>query len=405
MLSRLADPAEQEVGDWAGDRGWRFAEPQEDLVALADHVVEGEADDAAERLGVEQDDGGRDPGPQRQVVAGQDAAEQVQSLVLRERCRLADHRGGQPEAPGELAGCAPQQEGPEGVAAVLVVLGVPGVDVGLAAGRQGEAAVGEPLQEGGGVLDLVAGVAAAGRGDRLLLRAGAEPGQDFPGGEAADELGMAGVGDAPRGGRPATARTSRSACQRRGARRRPSGVPAGGRRPARAGGRGMPRGSVLSPRGRGAAAGLRRSRCCPCGRKARSGRTAGCPWRAGSRPAGRARDGSGRCRRPAARRAGRRRRSGCRAGRRAACPRTRSVRRRRTARTRRSGADRGAVAGAAARKRPLLAAAGADSPGRTARSEQVRQTYPSGQLPALCLRRPQRQHSAMYQRSYCSSVA
>ena len=42
---------------------------------------------------------------------------------------------------------------------------------------------------------------------------------------------------------------------------------------------------------------------------------------------------------------------------------------------------------------------------RTARSEQVRQTYPSGQLPALFLRRPQRQHSVMYQRSYCSSVA
>ena len=42
---------------------------------------------------------------------------------------------------------------------------------------------------------------------------------------------------------------------------------------------------------------------------------------------------------------------------------------------------------------------------RTAWSAQVRQTNPSGQLPALCLRRPQRQHSATYQRSYCSSVA
>lgn len=42
---------------------------------------------------------------------------------------------------------------------------------------------------------------------------------------------------------------------------------------------------------------------------------------------------------------------------------------------------------------------------RTARSKQVRQTYPSGQVAALYLRRLQRQHSAMYQRSYCSSVA
>jgi hypothetical protein len=39
-------------------------------------------------------------------------------------------------------------------------------------------------------------MAAAGRGDRLLFRAGAETGQDFPGGEAADELGMAVIGDA-----------------------------------------------------------------------------------------------------------------------------------------------------------------------------------------------------------------
>ncbi|MFE4799992.1 hypothetical protein ACFRFL_34450 [Streptomyces sp. NPDC056708] len=33
----------------------------EDLVAVVDHVVDGEADNAAERLRVEQDDGGRDP--------------------------------------------------------------------------------------------------------------------------------------------------------------------------------------------------------------------------------------------------------------------------------------------------------------------------------------------------------
>jgi hypothetical protein len=161
-----------------------------------DHVVEGEADDAAERLCVEQDDGGCDPGPERQVMAGQEAAELAHPLVVREWCRLADHRGGQPEAPGEPAGHAPLQEGPDGVAAVLVVLGVPGVDVGLAAGGQGEAMPGKPSEERGGVFDLVAGVAAAGRSDRFFLCAGAEPRQDFPGGEAADELSVVGVGNA-----------------------------------------------------------------------------------------------------------------------------------------------------------------------------------------------------------------
>src|SRR5674476_723032 len=38
-------------------------------------------------------------------------------------------------------------------------------------------------------------MAVAGRSDRLSLRAGAEPRQDFPSGEAADELGMVRVGD------------------------------------------------------------------------------------------------------------------------------------------------------------------------------------------------------------------
>ena len=43
---------------------------------------------------------------------------------------------------------------------MLIVLGVPGVDVGLAAAGQGEPARREPLEEGGGALDLVTGVTA-----------------------------------------------------------------------------------------------------------------------------------------------------------------------------------------------------------------------------------------------------
>ena len=126
----------------------------------------------------------RDAAPERQAVAGQEAAEQVHAFGLRERCRLADHRPGQSETPGELVGHAPLQERPEGVAAMLVVLDVPGVDVVLAAGGQIEAVLGEPSKEGRGVLDLVAGMAATSWGDRLLLRADAKARQDFPGGEA-----------------------------------------------------------------------------------------------------------------------------------------------------------------------------------------------------------------------------
>ncbi len=43
---------------------------------------------------------GCDPGPERQVVIGQDAAELADPLAAGERCRVADHRGGKPEAPG-----------------------------------------------------------------------------------------------------------------------------------------------------------------------------------------------------------------------------------------------------------------------------------------------------------------
>jgi hypothetical protein len=77
---------------------------------------------------------------------------------------------------------------------VLVVPGVPGIDVGLAAGGQGEAVLGEPSEEGRGVLDLIASVPAACRSDRLLLRASAEPRQDFPGGEAVNDPGVVRVG-------------------------------------------------------------------------------------------------------------------------------------------------------------------------------------------------------------------
>ena len=153
MLSRLPIQLSRRSATGPGTGGRRFAEPQEDLVAVADHVVEGEADDAAERLGVKQDQGPCDAGPERQVVAGQDTAELAHSLVVGERCRVADHRGGQPEAPGDPAGHAPLEKGPDGEAGVLVVLGVPGVDVGLAAVGQGQAAPGKPPEEGGGALE------------------------------------------------------------------------------------------------------------------------------------------------------------------------------------------------------------------------------------------------------------
>jgi hypothetical protein len=73
----VADPAEQEVRDWHGDRGGWVTETEEYLVTVADDVVDGQPDDTGEGLGVEQDDDRGDPGSQRRVGVGEDAAEHV----------------------------------------------------------------------------------------------------------------------------------------------------------------------------------------------------------------------------------------------------------------------------------------------------------------------------------------
>lgn len=84
------------------------------------------------------------------------------------------------EVAGELVGHRPPEEGPEEHAGVLAVLSVPGVDVGLAAAGEGQVPSGEPPQEGRGGLDLLSGVAVAGRGERLPASAGREAAGGYP---------------------------------------------------------------------------------------------------------------------------------------------------------------------------------------------------------------------------------
>ncbi len=79
---------------------------------------------------------------------------------------------------------------------MFAVLGVPGVDVDLAAGRQGAVPLAEPAEEAGGVFDLLGGEAADAWRDVAPVRSGPEPGKDVPGREEPDRLGVAGVGDA-----------------------------------------------------------------------------------------------------------------------------------------------------------------------------------------------------------------
>ncbi|GGM62448.1 hypothetical protein GCM10011608_54510 [Micromonospora sonchi] len=57
------------------------------------------------------------------------------------------------------------------------------------------ASASEPAEQGGGLEDLFACVAAPGRADRPGLGAGAEPGHDVPGGETAQQVGVVRVAD------------------------------------------------------------------------------------------------------------------------------------------------------------------------------------------------------------------
>ncbi|MEU6585965.1 hypothetical protein [Nocardia sp. NPDC046763] len=95
----------------------------------------------------------------------------------------------------EFAFDAPQQKGAEEFAAARAVLDVPGIDVGLAAGGKRKLLVCKPFQKPGCVHDMVVSVASVRWVDRLAFGLGAQLRQKMPGREAADNLGVVGVGD------------------------------------------------------------------------------------------------------------------------------------------------------------------------------------------------------------------
>jgi hypothetical protein len=107
--------------------------------------------------------------------------------VLGERRGPADRQRRQRE-PGEVAGARrPAQERPEGSSLVVVVGGVPGVQVGLGGLGQGAAARLQPAEEPVGLGELVAGeLAVAGREGPALGR-GPQPWQLIPAGELAQQ--------------------------------------------------------------------------------------------------------------------------------------------------------------------------------------------------------------------------
>jgi hypothetical protein len=79
---------------------------------------------------------------------------------------------------------------------VFAALGIPGVDVDLAAGREGALPLVKPLQEGGRVLDLLGGESSDAGCDVAPLGAGPQSREDAPGRKEPDRLDVLAVGDA-----------------------------------------------------------------------------------------------------------------------------------------------------------------------------------------------------------------
>lgn len=118
--------------------------------------MDGEPDEPTDGLGIEEDQGCRDPFHEREIVAGHDLANQGNAVVLTDRGRVlrADREDLQPGP--DLVVHAPAQERLDD-AADDGVLGEPGVEVGLGALADDAVPFGEPGKEGGCLDELGAG--------------------------------------------------------------------------------------------------------------------------------------------------------------------------------------------------------------------------------------------------------
>jgi hypothetical protein len=73
------------TGDGGSPRRSSTWFPEQYLVPVGDDFIEGEPDDPAQTLRVKQDDDSGDPGSQREIVTGEQTAEQGHALALRQR--------------------------------------------------------------------------------------------------------------------------------------------------------------------------------------------------------------------------------------------------------------------------------------------------------------------------------
>ncbi|MFE5595170.1 hypothetical protein [Streptomyces sp. NPDC056549] len=182
MLAGL-DVCPHEVSDGFRKRRRLVSQPDGEGGPVVDDVVDGEADDAGDGLRVEENERGRDPGPQGQGVVVEGPPEKGESAVLvQRRLVLADDLGWQGEAGHPARLHAPAQErlgrAPDGQ-----LLRVSGVDVRLLAVFEGAASVGEQGEEGAGLSDLLFRLTGLGTSQRPLLGLAPQAPHLVPGGE------------------------------------------------------------------------------------------------------------------------------------------------------------------------------------------------------------------------------
>jgi hypothetical protein len=137
------DELVQQGIEGGGDGAGRVAEVQPGLPAvIAGQVTDGQVQDAAERLGIQQHQAGGGAGPDRDCGVGGEAAQQIQAALLGDGLAGGGFLAGDVEVAGEVAVAGrPQEEGADGLALLGAVGGVVAVDVGLGEGRWAQAAM------------------------------------------------------------------------------------------------------------------------------------------------------------------------------------------------------------------------------------------------------------------------
>lgn len=183
-VAAVAGEVVQVAGQGFGDADRGGAQSQRGALGVEADVAGGEAGDAAGALAEQQDEQAGDAVAGVVAVVVQEAAGQCPPLVLGERdCRVRAGHGRDSECAVAVAAC-PGQEVPDLVAAGRAGQQV-GVEVGLTAGGQVQAAAGKPAGEVDGGLESGGLSVADPGGQRCLAGFGAGVAQQPPGGVAA----------------------------------------------------------------------------------------------------------------------------------------------------------------------------------------------------------------------------